>query len=97
VAGEQIKLLEENTVSGTIEGHALLHRYSTNIREISTVDIIAGERKEFAVLVICKPKIIICFFYQNGDSTVNEAAYFFKKYCLSFLGPFIFSNGAEFG
>lgn len=44
MAGEQIKLLEENVVSGRIEGHVLLHRYSPNIREISMVDIIAGER-----------------------------------------------------
>lgn len=44
VAGEQIKLLEENVVSGRIEDHVLLHRYSAIMQEISTVDIIAGER-----------------------------------------------------
>ena len=44
MAGEQIKLLEENVVSGRIEDHVLLHRYSAIMQEISTVDIIAGER-----------------------------------------------------
>ena len=42
-AGEQIKLLQENMVSRRIGGHTLLHRYPAVIREIPTVDIIAGE------------------------------------------------------
>ena len=42
--GEQVKLLKENMISRIIEDLTLLHRYSAFIRQIPTVDIIAGER-----------------------------------------------------
>ncbi|MBR0159848.1 MAG: hypothetical protein IJQ02_00930, partial [Oscillospiraceae bacterium] len=40
--GEQVKLLKENMISRIIEDLTLLHRYSAFIRQIPTVDIIAG-------------------------------------------------------
>ena len=41
--GEQVKLLQENMISRIIEDLTLLHRYSAFIRQIPTVDIIAGK------------------------------------------------------